>query len=74
MDEKLLAMLILVQKENEDQNHIFQDTLWESCEINQLAILYHFEHTNHCSHLNSLQILFASVKLASVISSIAMGL
>ena len=66
-------MLILVQKENEDQDHIFQDTLWESCEINQLAI-YHFEHTNHGSHLNSLQILFASVKLASVISSIATGL
>ena len=45
---RLLAMLILVQKENEqNKDNIFQDTYPESSYIRQLAIMYHFEHTNH---------------------------
>ena len=46
------AILILVQKENEhDQTHIFQDIYSESCQIHQLAIMYHLEGTNQDIHL-----------------------
>ena len=37
-----------MRKENKQgQAHIFQDTYFESSEIHQLAIMYHFELTNH---------------------------
>ena len=52
---KLLVMVILAQKENEeDQAHIYQDTYFESSQIHQLTIMYHFEHINHDNPLNFL--------------------
>ena len=36
------------------QAHIFQDTYFESSQIHQLTIMYHFEHTNHDILLNLL--------------------
>ena len=45
-------MLILVWKESEQaETHIFYDTYFESFQIHQLTILYHFEHTNQGIHL-----------------------
>ena len=45
---RLPAMLILMREKNEqDQAHIFQDTYLESIQIHQLIIVYCFEHTNH---------------------------
>ena len=46
---RLLAMLILLQQENEHGGvHILlQDTYSESSQIYHLAIMYCFEHTNH---------------------------
>ena len=41
---------MLIQKLKEimqDQAHIFQDTYFETSQIHQLTIMYHFEHTNH---------------------------
>ena len=41
-------MLIKELKEiMQDQAHIFQDTYFETSQIHQLTIMYHFEHTNH---------------------------
>ena len=48
-------MLILVQKENEeDQAHIFQETYFKSFQIHQLTIMYRFEHISHDNPLNVL--------------------
>ena len=50
-----LAMLILVQSENEQsQVYIFQGTYFESSQIHLLTIMYHFEHKNHDILLNFL--------------------
>ena len=52
---RLLAMLILVRKYNEQgQVHIFPDTYFESFQTHQLTIMCDFEHTNHVIHLNFL--------------------
>ena len=52
---KLLAMLVLVRRENEqDQNHTFQETYFESSVIHQLTIMHCFEHINHDNPLNFL--------------------
>ena len=46
-------MLIQVQKENEqDEAHIFQYNYFESFQIHQLTIMYHFEHINYGNHYN----------------------
>ena len=48
-------MLILELKEIlQDQAHIFQDTYFESSQINQVIIMYRFEHSNHDILLNLL--------------------
>ena len=48
-------MLILMRKDNEqDQAHIFQDTYFESFQIHQLTVVYHFEHIMHDNLLNFL--------------------
>ena len=58
----LLAMLILVQKENEeDQIHIFQDAYFGSSQIHQLTIMYRFEHANH-----HIQLIFFSKSLICI--------
>ena len=50
-----LAMLILVQSENEQsQVYIFQGTYFESSQIHLLTIMYHFEHKNQDILLNFL--------------------
>ena len=54
----LLAMLILVQYENEKGIvHIFQDTYLESFQIQQLTKMYCFEHINH-AHIFSVHVIF----------------
>ena len=40
-------MLTLVQKENEQDQVIFQEIYFKSFQIHQLTIKYCFEHTNH---------------------------
>ena len=48
-------MIILVQKDNEqDQAHLFYDKYFESFQIQQLTIMYRFEHINHDNPLNFL--------------------
>ena len=48
-------MLIHVQKEDEqDQAHTFQDTYFESFQMDQLTIMYCFKHINHENPLNIL--------------------
>ena len=52
---ELLAVLILVQRENgQNQAHIFRDTCSESSQVNYLIIMYCFERTNHDFLLNFL--------------------
>ena len=36
------------------QVHIFRDNYFESSQIHQLTVMYHFEHTNHDILLNFL--------------------
>ena len=36
-----------VEKILQHQAHLFQDKYFESSQIYQLTIIYHFEHTNH---------------------------
>ena len=57
---KLLAMLILVQKENEQsQVYEFQDIYLESLQFHWLAKMHQFEFINHNTHLRfSFEILF----------------
>ena len=44
-------MLILVQnKNNPDQTHIFQDTFSKSFSVHQLATMYNFHHTSQDIH------------------------
>ena len=48
---------MLIQKQKEIlqyQPHIFQDTYFESSQLDQLTIMYCFEHTNHVILLNVL--------------------
>ena len=45
-------MLILVSRENKQDQVVFQDTYLENCQIHQLTIMHHFEHTNHAILLN----------------------
>ena len=48
-------MLILVQQENEQgQVNISEELSFESSQIHQLTLMYHFEHTNHNILLNYL--------------------
>ena len=55
-------MLILVQKENEeDQIHVFQDAYFGSSQIHQLTIMYRFEHANH-----HIQLIFFSKSLICI--------
>ena len=45
---KLLAMLVLVRNEHEEnQAHIFQDACFKISQIHQLTIMYCSEHANH---------------------------
>ena len=48
-------MLIRMQEESmQDQGYIFSVTYLENFQIQQLAIMYCFEHTNHSIHLSFL--------------------
>ena len=52
---RLLAMLSLVQYENEKgQVHIFQDKYFKKSQIHLLTIMYYFEHINHDIALKNL--------------------
>ena len=67
---RLLAMLILVQKENKQcQVHIFQATYSASFQIHQPGIKKSFEHTNHGIH-----VIFVFQTLDKLISYITLKL